>query len=101
MEALSWFDFTDHRWLGAPSGVIDDDMNPKPVYHTLHRLMHKEWSSDQTSLTNAEGVTGASLFCGDYEITVEADGLRKTFTRTLSRESFYAGGGSVTWDFAL
>lgn len=101
VEALSWFDFTDHRWLGAPGGVIDDDMNPKPVYHTLHRLIHKEWSSDQTGLTNAEGVTGASLFCGDYEITVEADGLRKTFTRTLPRESFYAGGGSVTWHFDL
>lgn len=95
VEALSWFDFTDHRWLGAPAGVIDDNMDPKPVYRTLYELIHREWRTDADLLTSSEGRTEARLFCGDYEITVTANGRTRTFTRTVSREHFYSGGGSA------
>lgn len=96
VEALSWFDFTDHRWLGAPGGVIDDAMNPKPVYDALYDLIHRTWHTDADLVTAPDGTARASLFCGDYEITVEANGRRLAATRTLPRESFYAGGGRET-----
>lgn len=93
VEALSWFDFTDHRWLGAPAGVVDDDLNPKPVYHALYDLIHREWHSDADAVTNAQGVAAARLFCGTYEITVEIDGKKTVFTEDIHRRSFYEGGG--------
>lgn len=94
VEALSWFDFTDHRWLNAPAGLVDDDLNPKPVYGALYDLIHREWHSDADLSTGPDGMCRARLFCGSYEITVDAGGCRKTVSRDILRESFYAGGGS-------
>lgn len=93
VEALSWFDFTDHRWLGAPAGMLNDELEPKPVYHALYDLIHRQWHSDAQGRTNAYGVYTGRLFCGEYEITVQVNGTLHTFTRTVHRESFYAGGG--------
>ena len=56
MEALSWFDFTDHRWLGAPGGVINDAMDPKPVYHTLQRLIHTDWHTEEELFPSSDGL---------------------------------------------
>ncbi len=94
VEALSWFDFTEHRWLNAPAGVVDDGLNPKPVYSALYDLIHREWHSDVDVVTGTEGNCRATLFCGNYDITVEADGVRKTVNRDIFRESFYGGGGA-------
>lgn len=92
VEALSWFDFTDHRWLGAPGGVIDDDMRPKPVYDALFDLIHRQWHSDANLRSASDGQCGARLFCGDYAVTVEAQGRTQTFPVTVFRPSFYTGG---------
>ncbi len=93
VEALSWFDFTEHRWLNAPAGLVDDDLNPKPVYAALYDLIHREWHSDVDVTTGTAGNCRARLFCGNYEITVAVDGIQKTVHRDILRESFYAGGG--------
>ncbi len=93
VEALSWFDFTDHRWLNAPAGLVDDDLNPKPVYGTLYDLIHRQWHSDADLVTGTAGWCAAHLFCGNYDITVIADGVKKTVNRDILRESFYEGGG--------
>lgn len=95
VEALSWFDFTDHRWLNAPAGVVNDQLEPKPVYHRLYDLIHKEWHSDAEGLTDDQGRFDSRLFFGTYEITVEQDGQPpRTFVRELERPSFYAGEGA-------
>ena len=95
VEALSWFDFTDHRWLNAPAGLVDDSLAPKPVYGALYDLIHRDWHSDADVSTGPDGWCRARLFCGNYDITVCADGCRqKTVNRDLLRESFYAGGGA-------
>lgn len=94
VEALSWFDFTEHRWLNAPAGVVDDDMNPKPVYSALYDLIHREWHSDADLRTGPDGWCSTRLFCGNYDITVELDGVQSTINRDVLRESFYAGGGN-------
>lgn len=93
VEALSWFDFTDHRWLNAPAGLVDDDLNPKPVYAALDDLINRQWHTDADLTTSAAGICGTRLFFGTYEITVEAAGVRKTVCRDILRPSFYEGGG--------
>lgn len=91
VEALSWFDFTDHRWLNAPAGVVTDDLAPKPVYHTLYDLIHKQWHTDAQGITDAQGMFRSRLFFGNYDIIVEAQGQRHVFNRDILRPSFYAG----------
>lgn len=93
VEALSWFDFTDHRWLNAPAGLVDDDLNPKPVYAALDDLINRQWHTDADLTTSTAGICGTRLFFGTYEITVEAAGVRKTVCRDIRRPSFYEGGG--------
>ncbi len=93
VEALSWFDFTDHRWLNAPAGLVDDDLNPKPVYAALDDLINRQWHTDAELTTSTAGICGTRLFFGTYEITVEAAGVRKTVCRDILRPSFYEGGG--------
>lgn len=93
VEALSWFDFTDHRWLNAPAGLVDDDLNPKPVYGALYDLIHREWHSDADLTTGPNGSCKTRLFCGNYDITVRADNQLVRVNRDVLRESFYAGGG--------
>lgn len=61
VEALSWFDFTDHRWLGAPAGIVTDDLKIKPVYNVLYDLIHREWHTDADLTTGSSGI---------YEMTV-------------------------------
>ena len=92
-EALSWFDFTEHRWLNAPAGVVDDDLNPKPVYGALYDLIHRQWHSDVDARTGRDGACRARVFCGNYDITVYDHGQRVTVNRDILRESFYDGGG--------
>lgn len=92
-EALSWFDFTDHHWLGAPAGIVTDDLKIKPVYNTLYELIHREWHTDADLVTSSEGVCKTRLFFGNYDITVDINGEKTTFNRDILRKSFYAGGG--------
>ncbi len=96
VEALSWFDFTDHRWLNAPAGLVTDDLRIKPVYEALDGLINKEWHSDVEDTTNADGLCRARLFFGDYDIIVKTEGQApKVFHRDVLRRSFYAGGGDA------
>lgn len=90
-EALSWFDLTDHRWLGAPSGVVTEDLKEKPIYKTLDRLINHEWRTDANMTTSSDGVCGARLFFGDYETTVTSKDKKTTHHISIPRKSFYAG----------
>lgn len=95
VEALSWFDFTDHRWLNAPAGVVDDNLDPKPVYRALDQLINHDWHSDFRGVTSREGRVDSRLFFGSYDITVEAPGMApRVFRRQLHRPSFYEGGNA-------
>ncbi|MHC1785738.1 MAG: endo-1,4-beta-xylanase [Christensenellales bacterium] len=91
-EAISWFDFVDHRWLGAPAGLVTDDLQIKPVYRALQSLIHGDWHTDADLVTGTSGATGASLFFGSYGVTVQKDGQIVRRDCELVRPSFYEGG---------
>jgi len=70
VAALTQWNFSDARsWLGAPSGLLDRNLNPKPAYEALYRLIKKEWWTDAQSKTNGEGLCRLRVFRGNYEIT--------------------------------
>ena len=93
VEALSWFDFTDHRWLYAPAGIVTKDLKKKPIYDTLYDLIHREWHSDTDVATGTNGVCKTRLFCGNYDVIVNVNGEKVTVNHDVVRESFYSGGG--------
>jgi GH35 family endo-1,4-beta-xylanase len=56
VEALTWWDFPDGIWLGAPSGLIREDRTPKPAYKKLHDLVKREWwYKTQELITDKDG----------------------------------------------
>ncbi|HSK67688.1 MAG TPA: endo-1,4-beta-xylanase [Candidatus Limnocylindria bacterium] len=93
VEALSWFDFVDHRWLGAPAGVVTDDLEPKPIYHALTDLLHREWRSDMDASADGDGAAAGRLFFGRYLLEAELDGRKASAEVEFARPSFYEGGG--------
>jgi GH35 family endo-1,4-beta-xylanase len=75
VEAVTWWDFPDGRWLGAPSGLVRKDMSAKPAYERLLGLVKGAWWTGEVSLrTDAAGRATFRGFLGDY--AVESGGLK-------------------------
>jgi GH35 family endo-1,4-beta-xylanase len=73
VEAVTWWDLPDHKWLGAPSGLVRADMTPKPAYERLLALVKGAWWTGELRLdADARGEVRFRGFLGDYR--VEGDG---------------------------
>lgn len=73
VEALTQWNFTDATsWLGAPSGLLDKDLQPKPAYTALHDLVRRQWWTDVDLVTGADGRVAARVFRGDYTLRIES-----------------------------
>ena len=78
VEAITWWDFPDGQWLGAPSGLVRKDMTPKPAYDVLYRLFREEWWTPKQALrTDADGKVNFHGYLGSYEIV--AAGAKTVF----------------------
>ena len=84
-EALTWWDFCDHAWLGAPCGLVNDHLNPKPVYYELERLIRGEWWSNVELLTGTQGNCRTKVYCGSYDIEAMIDGRRTIIRQEIPR----------------
>lgn len=83
VEAITWWDFMDGGWQGAPAGLIREDLSPKPVYHRLMRLIKGKWWTREVLWTNARGEVRLRGFLGDYRVVVSATVGRRTQTFPL------------------
>lgn len=78
VEAVTAWNFTDAgAWLGAPAGLVRKDNSPKPAYNLLKKLIKKDWSTQTTVQTNADGNVHFEGFMGDYELS--CDGKTASF----------------------
>ncbi len=83
---VSMWDFTDkNSWKNGTGGVLDENLQTKRSYETLHDLIKKQWWSSVDAQTNKAGVAGARVFKGDYQITV-SDGAGHSRTIELSAD---------------
>ena len=65
--AITWWDFYDGCWLGAPSGLLREDMSPKPAYVELKKLIKdKWWTGPQKLKTDAQGRATFRGFLGGF-----------------------------------
>ena len=69
VEAITTWDFNDGCWLKAPSGFVHEDNSEKPSYHALRGLIHGEWETHLSALTDSEGYVTFKGFKGDYRIS--------------------------------
>ena len=71
VEAITWWDLSDRNaWQRAPSGLLREDMSPKPAYDALKRLIHTEWHTSGEAATDQDGIAAVRGFLGDYDVTV-------------------------------
>ena len=68
VKAITTWDFNDGCWLKAPSGFVREDNSEKPSWHALHKLIHEDWSTDETLTTDAEGTLSFTGFKGSYRL---------------------------------
>ena len=75
VEAITWWNLTDgHAWMQAPAGLLRKDMSPKPAYQVLKKLITKDWWTETTLKTDADGHASFRGFYGQYEVLITMPG---------------------------
>ena len=72
VEAITTWDFNDGCWLKAPSGFVHEDNTEKPSYTALKNLIHGDWETHETLITDDEGFLTLTGFKGDYQLQAAA-----------------------------
>ena len=68
VEAFTTWKFSDGGWLGAPCGLIREDNSEKPAYHAMEKLIHGDWETHETLMTDENGCLSFIGFKGAYTI---------------------------------
>ena len=69
VEGFTTWDFEDHQWLGAPSGLIRADGTPKPALLALKEKLNGEWHTETDLVTDENGCCTLYGYRGDYELS--------------------------------
>ena len=85
MAGITWWNLGDslavkgeNRALG---GLLDDNLEPKPAYKTLDRLINQDWKTRLNGKTDEKGNFRFRGFHGNYGVRVVLpNGTEKTFT---------------------
>jgi len=74
VRAITWWDLCDQgSWLPG-GGMLRKDTSPKPVYDQLKQLIHNEWKTRDSGVTDDSGRFAFRGFFGSYRIVIEAPG---------------------------
>lgn len=91
MAGITWWNLADgtayeneNKSLG---GLLDKDMNPKPAYRELDRLINREWKTTATLQTDAKGKASFRGFHGAYTIQITVGGKQREFPFELKSGS--------------
>lgn len=68
------------------AGLVDKNLDPKPSYLALERLIHHEWKTRLTATSDKEGKVTFRGFRGKYTIRVKAGQLEQEFEIELPAE---------------
>lgn len=69
VASINWWGFSDRNaWLPG-GGFLDENMEPKPVFQALKRLIKDEWMThDFVAVTDRKGACSFRGFYGEYEV---------------------------------
>lgn len=86
VEAITWWDFADGMaWQRAPAGMMDEKMQPKPVYHRLKGLIKGKWWTQTTTTLDEGGQARFRGFFGTYRITLGTGDAARVAEFSLGR----------------
>jgi len=73
---ISWWNLPDGGAAQGESkvysGLLFEDMTPKPAYETLKHLFHREWHTETSGVTDAEGNFHFRGFHGTYLVETDS-----------------------------
>ena len=95
--SINWWGLSDkNSWLKG-GGLLDSDYNPKPVYHTLMKLIKHDWMTLNLKMkTDKEGKSGFRGFYGKYQVIItKPDGSTTIFDAHLAEKA------NNRWEFKL
>ena len=72
VEAITTWDFSDGCWLKAPSGFVYENNTEKPSWYAMKKLIHEDWETHETLVTDGEGYVSFTGFKGNYELACAA-----------------------------
>ncbi len=78
--------FWDGQHIKFNAPIFRKDWSVKPSGQQYMDLVFKKWWTDITGKSDARGAYSVRGFMGDYEITVEKDGKKKTEKASLSKD---------------
>ncbi|MBE7046981.1 MAG: hypothetical protein E7396_06145 [Ruminococcaceae bacterium] len=88
MDGFLMWGFWDGHNYKAYSPIYDSDWNLKPAGEAYVDLVYnKWWTKDAKANTGADGSATIRGFCGDYDVTVTANG--KTTTKMVAFHKGY------------
>ena len=77
-EVLMWGFWADAHWLGENGALYRSDWSEKPALAAYRDLVFDQWWTDEDGQTDGAGRCDVRGFLGDYEVTVEYEGLQIT-----------------------
>jgi len=69
VHAITTWSGGDNAWLHAPAGFLRTDNSEKPSYIALKEKIHKEWHTELSVRTDADGYVNIEGFKGAYEVS--------------------------------
>ncbi|MCX6906947.1 MAG: endo-1,4-beta-xylanase, partial [Verrucomicrobia bacterium] len=89
MAGVTWWNLGDDTAYEnenkALGGLLDNEMNPKPAYEALDKLINHDWETRLTLKTDASGKASFRGFCGTYGYTAEVSGKKSAGVFRLQR----------------
>lgn len=87
MKSIHWWGLSD-RWIWLKGGgLLDKNLDPKPVYHRLKGLIKEKWMTKNLTLqTNKNGLISFKGFYGEYEVLIELPSGEKILRKIHLKE---------------
>jgi len=91
MAGVTWWNLGDgtayENENKALGGLLDNEMNLKPAYRALDKLINHEWKTRATLKTDANGNASFRGFCGTYGYAANAGDKKATGVFHLQRNT--------------
>lgn len=91
MAGITWWNLGDgtayeneNKLLG---GLLDKEMNPKPAYEALDKLINHEWKTNLKLTTDASGKASFRGFHGKYSLRLTVGGEAREFPFELKSKT--------------
>ena len=102
IEGFVFWGLTEPTWVPESiANVIREDKTSKIAADTVYNLIHKEWTTNVTGLTDVNGKRALKGYYGDYDVLAKINGNWEKFNLTFKQgdngKTFEVtqGGGSA------